>query len=151
MTAPLPARTLAFGASATASLLVKMTITYGMSERRDQMITYSLFDKLMRNEMPQDQGDLDAILLIDDKKENDINNLASGWVYEKLVTNVRLSGKITDTKIEYSHLYSTASLLPHWDIVHATGSTLITPSLRSQQQARTSAGASSSSNMLVTN
>ena len=33
MTAPPPARTLHFGASATASLLVKMTIIYGMSER----------------------------------------------------------------------------------------------------------------------
>ena len=42
MTAPPPARTLDFGASATASLLVKMTITYGMIERRDQMTTYSL-------------------------------------------------------------------------------------------------------------
>ena len=51
MTAPLPARTLDFGASATASLLVNMTITYGgMSERRDQMITYLLFDKLMSHE-----------------------------------------------------------------------------------------------------
>ena len=49
MTAPRPARTLDFGASATASLLVKITIAYRMSERRDQMITYSLFDKLMRN------------------------------------------------------------------------------------------------------
>ena len=57
MTAPLPATTLDFGASATASLLVKMTITYGMSERRDQMITYSLFGKLMRNEMPQNHGE----------------------------------------------------------------------------------------------
>ena len=55
MTAPPPARTLDFGASATASLLVKMAITYGMSERRDQMITYSLFEKLMGNEMPQDR------------------------------------------------------------------------------------------------
>ena len=145
MTAPPPARTLDFGASATASLLVKMTITYGMNERRDQMITYSLFEKLMKNEMPQDQGDLDAILLIDDKKENLINNLASSWVYEKLVTNVRLSDKITDTKIEYSHLYSTSSLLPHWDTIHATGSTLIASPLRSQQPARFSATSSSSS------
>ena len=31
----------------------------------------------MRNEMPQDQGDLDAILLIEVKKENLINKLAS--------------------------------------------------------------------------
>ena len=68
MTAPLPARTLDFGASATASLLVKMTITYGMSERRDQMMTYLLFEKLMRNEIPQDQGDLDAVLPIEDKR-----------------------------------------------------------------------------------
>ena len=152
MTAPPPARTLDFGASATASLLVKMTITYGMSERRDQMITYSLFEKLMRNEMPQDQGDLDAILLIEDKRENLINNLASSWIYEKLVTNVRLSDKITDTKIEYSHLYSTSSLLPHWDTIHATGSTLIASPLRSQQPARFSAASSSSSsNVLVTN
>ena len=45
MTAPPPARTLDFGASATASLLVKMTITYGVFERRDQMTTYSLFEK----------------------------------------------------------------------------------------------------------
>ena len=82
------------------------------------------------------------------KKENVINNLASSWVYEKLVTNVRLSDKITDTKVEYSHLYTTSSLLPHWGTTHAT---LITPSLRSQQQARTSAVSSSSSNMLVTN
>ena len=69
MAAPLPARTLGFGASATASLLVKMTITHGTSERRDQMITYSLFDKLIRNEMPQKQGELDAALLVEDKKE----------------------------------------------------------------------------------
>ena len=152
MTAPPPARTLDFGASATASLLVKMTITYGMCERRDQMITYSLFEKLMRNEMPQDQGDLDAVLMIEDKRENLINNLASSWIYEKLVTNVRLSDKITDTKIEYSHLYSTSSLLPHWDTIHATGSTLIASPLRSQQPARFSAASSSSgSNVLVTN
>ena len=152
MTAPLPARTLGFGASATASLLVKMTITFGMSERRGyQMITYSLFEKLMRNEMPQDQGDLDAILLIEDKRENLISNPASSWIYEKLVTNVRLSDKITDTKIEYSHLYSTSSLLPHSDTITATGSTLIASPLRSQQQARTSESSSSSSNMLVTN
>ena len=51
---------------------------------------------------------------MEDKKENLISNLASSWVYEKLVTNVRLSGKITDTKIDYSHLYSTSSLHPHW-------------------------------------
>ena len=70
MTAPPPARTLDFGASATASLLVKMTITFGISERRDQMITFSLFEKLMRDEMPQNQGELDATLLMDDKKEH---------------------------------------------------------------------------------
>ena len=64
------------------------------------MITYSLFEKLIRNEMPQDQEDLDAILLLEDKRENLINNLASSWIYEKLVTNVRLSDKIIDTKIE---------------------------------------------------
>ena len=45
MTAPPPARTLDFGASATASLLVKMAITYGISEQRDPMITFSLFEK----------------------------------------------------------------------------------------------------------
>ena len=152
MTAPPPARTLDFGASATASLLVKMTITYGISERRDQMITFSLFEKLMRDEMPQNQGELDATLLVEDKREPLINNLASSWIYEKLVTNVRLSDKITDTKIEYSHLYSTSSLLPHWDTIHATGSTLVSSPLRIQQPARFSAApASSSSNMLVTN
>ena len=153
MTAPPPARTLDFGASATASLLVKMTITFGISERRDQMITFSLFEKLMRDEMPQDQEELDAVLLVDDKKEHLINNLASSWIYEKLVTNVRLSDKITDTKIEYSHLYSTSSLLPHWDTIHATGSTLVSSSSRrSQPPSRFSAApASSSSSMLVTN
>ena len=77
MTAPLPARTLDFGTSAAASLLVKMAITFGMSERRAQMITHSLFDKPMRNEMPQNQGELDATLLVKDKKENLINNLAT--------------------------------------------------------------------------
>jgi hypothetical protein len=79
MTAPLPARTVDFGASATASLLVKMAITFGMSERerRDQMITYSLFDKRIKNEMPQNQVELDATLLVEDKKENLISNLAS--------------------------------------------------------------------------
>jgi len=128
-----------------------MTITFGMNERRDQMITYSLFDKLMRNEMPQNQGELDATLLIEDKRENLINNLASSWVYEKLVTNVRLGEHITDTKIEYSHLYSTPSLLPHWDTITATGSTLTASPVRSQQQARTLASSSSSSNVLVTN
>ena len=98
MTAPPPARTLDFGASATVSLLVKMTITFGISERRDQMITFSLFEKLIKDEMPQDQEELDAVLLVvDDKKEHLINNLASSWIYEKLVTNVRLSNKITDT------------------------------------------------------
>ena len=118
MTASLPARTLDFGASATASLLAKMTITYGMSERRDQMITYSLFGKLIRNEMPQNQGELDAALLVEDKKEDLTSNLASSWVYEQLATNMRLSDKITDTKIEYSHLYSTSSLLPTSPLGH---------------------------------
>ena len=99
--------------------------------------------------MPQDQGELDATLLIEDKKGNIISNIASSWVYEKRVTNVRLSGKITDTKIEYSHLYSTSSLLPHWDTIHATGSTLISHSSRNQQPTRPSP--SSSSNLLVTN
>ena len=99
MTAPPPARTLDFGASAaTASLLVKMTITFGVSERRDQMITFSLFEKLMKEEMPQNQGELDATLLVDDKKEHLINNLASSWIYEKLVTNVRLSDKKSLTR-----------------------------------------------------
>ena len=102
--------------------------------------------------MPQDQEELDSVLLVDDKKEHLINNLASSWIYEKLVTNVRLSDKITDTKIEYSHLYSTSSLLPHWDTIHATGSALVSSSRRSQPPARFSAApASSSSNMLVTN
>ena len=135
MTAPFPAKTLGLEASATASLLVKMTVTYGMSEPRDQMITYSLFEKLMRNEMPPNQGDLDAILLIEDKKENLINNLSSSWIYEKLVTNVRPSDKITDTKIEYSQLYSTSSLLPHWDTIHATGYRVDSHSILSSQPA----------------
>jgi len=52
-----------------------MAITDGMSERRDQMITYPLFGKLTRNEMPQNQGELDATLLVEDKKESLINNL----------------------------------------------------------------------------
>ena len=82
--------------------------------------------------MPQNQGELDAALLVDDKKEHLISNLASSWIYGKLVTNVRLSDKITDTKIEYSHLYSASSLLPHWDTIHATGSTLVSSSLRGQ-------------------
>ena len=99
--------------------------------------------------MPQDQGELDATLFIEDNKENIISNIASSWVYEKLVTNVRLSGKITDTKIEYSHLYSTSSLLPHWDTIHATGSALISHSSRNQQPTRPSP--SSSSNLMVTN
>ena len=102
--------------------------------------------------MPQNQEELDAALLVDDKKEHLISNLASSWIYEKLVTNVRLSDKITDTKIEYSHLYSTSSLLPHWDTIHATGSTLVSSSRRSQPPARFSAApAPSSSSMLVTN
>ena len=152
MTAPPAARTLNFGASATASLLVKMTITFGISERRDQMITFSLFEKLMREEMPQDQAELDAILLVEEKKELLINNLASSWIYEKLVTNVKLGDKITDTKMEYSHLYSTSSLLPHWDTINATGSTLVSSPSRIQQPPRFSAAPSaSSSNMLVTN
>ena len=83
-----------------------------MSERRDQMITYSLFDKLMRNEMPQNQGQLDATLLVEEKNENLINNLASSWVYEKLVTNVGLSDEITGTKIEYSRSTLGSSCLP---------------------------------------
>ena len=74
MRAPPPARTLDFGASATASLLVKVTITYGISERRDQMIKFSLFEKLTRDEMPQNQGELDAFI---NKKEHLINNLAT--------------------------------------------------------------------------
>ena len=83
MTAPPPARALDLVASATAPLLAKMTITHGTNERRDQMITYSLFDKLMRDEMPQNRGELGAVLLVEDKTENLINNLASSWVYEK--------------------------------------------------------------------
>ena len=116
------------------------------------MITLSLFEKLMGDEMPQSQGELDAALLVDDKKEHLISNLASSWIYGKLVTNVRLSDKITDTKIEYSHLYSTSSLLPHWDTIRATGSTLVSSSLRSQQPVHFSAAPSSSSiSVLVTN
>ena len=116
------------------------------------MITFSLFEKLMRDEMPQNRGELDVALLMENKKENLINNLASSWIYEALVTNVRLSDKITDTKIEYSHLHSTSSLLLHWDTIHATGSTLILSSLRSQQPARFSAApSSSSSSVLITN
>ena len=53
----------------------------------------------------QNQGELDAILLVEDKKGN-------LWVYEKLVTNVRLSVKTTDTKIEYLHLYSLHHYFP---------------------------------------
>ena len=101
--------------------------------------------------MPKNQAELDAALLVEDKKENLISNLASSWIYEKLVTNARLVDHITDTKIEYSHLYSTPSLLTHWDTITATGSTLIASPLRSQHQARTSASSSSSSNMLATN
>ena len=33
--------------------------------------------------MPQNQGELDATLLIEDKRENLINNLASSWIYER--------------------------------------------------------------------
>ena len=44
-----------------------------------------------------------ATVLVEDKKENLISNLASSWVYEKLVTNVRLSDKTIGTEIEYSH------------------------------------------------
>ena len=41
---------------------------------------------------------------------------------------------------------------PHWDTTHATGSTLLSPSLRSQQPARpSSVPLASSSNVLVTN
>lgn len=87
MTAPPPARTLDFGATATASLLVKMTITFGMSERRDQMITYSLFDKLMKNEMPQNQGELDAVLLVEDKRNiSSTTSRAAGFTRNWLQT-----------------------------------------------------------------
>ena len=59
-----------------------MAITFGISERRDQMITFPLFEKLMGGEMPQNQEELDAaLLLVDDKKEHLINNLASSWIY----------------------------------------------------------------------
>ena len=34
----------------------------------------------MKYEMPQNQGELDATLLVEDKKENLINNLASSWI-----------------------------------------------------------------------
>ena len=61
-----------------------------------------------------------ATVLVEDKKENLISNLASSWVYEKLATNMRLSDKITDTKIEYSHLYSTSSLLPTSPLGHSS-------------------------------
>ena len=73
MTELLPARTLDLGASATASLPVKIAITYVMmSERRGQMVTYSLFEKRMRNEMPSDQqGYLGAILLIEDRGQEE--------------------------------------------------------------------------------
>ena len=52
------------------------------------MIKYSLFEKLVRNEMSNDpcndQGDLDAVLLIEDKRENlIINNLAREKVLDE--------------------------------------------------------------------
>ena len=53
MTAPPPARTLDFGASATASLLVKMAITFGISKRRDAPSSNNiLFDKSRHNLFP---------------------------------------------------------------------------------------------------
>ena len=67
-TEPPLARTLNFGTSETASLLVKITITHGTNERRAQMIIFSLFDKLMRNEMPQNQEQLAAALLDEEQK-----------------------------------------------------------------------------------
>ena len=100
MSAPLPAGTLDFGASATASLLVKMTITYGMSERRDQMITYSLFEKLMRNGMPSDQRDLDAILLIEDKKEN-LHGGVPNQLSDDLKLCVRHQSDATKTRLSF--------------------------------------------------
>ena len=47
----------------------------------------------MKDEMPQNQAELDEALLAEDKKEILISNLASSWIYEKLVTNVRRSDK----------------------------------------------------------
>ena len=134
-TEPPLARTLDFGTSATASLLVKMNITHAMNERRDQMIVYSLFEKLMRSEMPQGQAQLDAAMADEGQKEALIEKLATSWIYEQLVTNVKLCGKMTDTKLDYSHLYSTPTLLPHWDVISATGSPLLVAS-RGERSAR---------------
>ena len=48
---PAPCRTLNFGTTATASLLAKMTITHSTNVHRDQVIIYSMFDRLMRGAM----------------------------------------------------------------------------------------------------
>ena len=59
----LPApRTLNFGTTATASLLAKMTITHSTNVHRDQVIIYSMFDRLMRGAMPQTQEELNAAM-----------------------------------------------------------------------------------------
>ena len=78
-------------------------------------------------------GDLGAVLLIEDKKENLISNLASSWIYEKLVTNVRLSGKITDTKIEDRILTPVLSLITTSPLGHNSCNRVDTHSITSSQ------------------
>ena len=150
----LPApRTLNFGTTATASLLAKMTITHSTNVHRDQVIIYSMFDRLMRGAMPQTQEELNAAMADEGEQELLIDKLANSYVYDKMVTNVQLMVKITDTKLEYSHLYATPSLLPYWDTIYAVSTSVFTspsPSARRSRFADASS-ASAASNVLVTN
>ena len=118
-------RALNFGTALTANLLAKMTVTYEMNVRRDEIVVFALFDSLMKGPMPQTQEDLTAVLSVETDKEKLVDHLASSYIYDKIVKEPGLHTRIVTIQLNYQFLYSTPSLLPQWDVIYATATTLL--------------------------
>ena len=143
-------RALNFGTALTANLLEKMTVTYEMNVRRDEIVVFSLFDSLMKGPMPQTQEDLTAVLSVETDKEKLVDHLASSYIYDKIVKEPGLHTRIVTIQLNYQFLYSTPSLLPQWDVIYATATTLL-GWLSRQREAPRAPAMGASSSMLVTN
>ena len=134
----------------TANMLAKMTVTYEMNVRRDEIVVFSLFDSLMKGPMPQTQEDLTAVLSVETDKEKLVDHLASSYIYDKIVKEPGLHTRIVTIQLNYQFLYSTPSLLPQWDVIYATATTLL-GGLSRQREASRAPAMGPSSSMLVTN
>jgi hypothetical protein len=79
-----------------------------------------------------------------------VDYLASSYIYDKIVKEADLHTRIVTIKLNYQFIYSTPSLLPQWDVIYATATTMLGGLSRQREAPRTPAMGPSSS-MLVTN